>query len=577
MRKTTFAVAALAIAVVSQLSVLNGLRLPGGGVPDLVLVLVAAIAVVDGPLPGMVLGFAAGLCLDLAPPASQLIGQYALVFCLAGWAAGRLGGMVARSALRSAAVLAVVVVAAEALAAALGLALEPAEVTAAEVRVVLPATIAYDLLLTPFVLYLVYMASSVLTDGLGAPKPVGLLAVPEQARKRGRKRPHQPRLDPAAGRAGDGWVGSAPRGPLSQRAPVRRTPRLRPAGGVAGSAATLVHRPGVPVPTVSLRFASGRRGDGTIGNMVAGFGGQLRQRGRHPGQLGGASRFRPHGGELGGSAAGQPRHSPAPARGRKPIRFAGHRGNASLGSTLGHTSLGDLRFSTGSQALAVRRPAATPKLRFSAGSRAPAGWRPPTPKLRFSTGSQALAVRRPAATPKLRFSTGSQALAVRRPAATPKLRFSTGSHAPASKRPAAAPKFRRTQPQLRSAGATFGLVAGGVLDQSAFRVLRRQRAGTPRLRLGRSRRGSGVVGGSALAVSPAHPARLARPATPRFRLSPLARGNAGLMRKQPKFGYGRRSLLSVLSRSRIGGKWLARRRVGSRSGLTLIRRAGGTR
>ncbi len=77
----------------------------------------------------MVTGFAAGLCLDLAPPGSQLIGQYALVFCLAGWAAGRLSRAAGRSPLRALGLVAVVVAAAEALAAGLGLALEPAQVT----------------------------------------------------------------------------------------------------------------------------------------------------------------------------------------------------------------------------------------------------------------------------------------------------------------------------------------------------------------------------------------------------------------------------------------------------------------
>ncbi len=153
------------LGIVLQLTVLNGLRLPGGGVPDLVLVLVCALAMAEGPLAGLVIGFAAGLCLDLAPPGSALIGQYALVFCLAGWAAGRLSGAAGRSALRSVVLLAGVVAAAEVLAAALARVLEPAQVTVAEVRQVLPATIAYDLVLCPFVLYLVLLASALLRTG----------------------------------------------------------------------------------------------------------------------------------------------------------------------------------------------------------------------------------------------------------------------------------------------------------------------------------------------------------------------------------------------------------------------------
>ena len=36
----------------------------------------------------MITGFAAGLALDIAPPGSGYIGEYALVLCLVGWACG---------------------------------------------------------------------------------------------------------------------------------------------------------------------------------------------------------------------------------------------------------------------------------------------------------------------------------------------------------------------------------------------------------------------------------------------------------------------------------------------------------
>jgi hypothetical protein len=59
--------------------------------------------------------------------------------------------------------------------------------------------------------------------------------------------------------------------------------------------------------------------------------------------------------------------------------------------------------------------------------------------------------------------------------------------------------------------------------------------------------------------------------------SPL-RGPSLRIGKQPRFGYGRRSLLSFLTGRRVGGSWLARKRVGSRSGTWLIgKRTGGLR
>ena len=67
----------------------NRLPLPGGAAPDLVLLLVTAIAVCTSPLTGALTGFAGGLALDVAPPAIHYAGEYALVFCLAGYGAAR--------------------------------------------------------------------------------------------------------------------------------------------------------------------------------------------------------------------------------------------------------------------------------------------------------------------------------------------------------------------------------------------------------------------------------------------------------------------------------------------------------
>ena len=155
MRAAWLAVAALLVAIVIQVSVLNGLRLPGGGVPDLVLILVTALAIAGGPVSGMFIGFGAGLCLDVAPPGSEVVGQYALVFCLAGWAAGRLSPVASSSdrsssGVMSVGLLAFVVAAAETLTAALSVLLAPTAATLAEVRLVLPSTIGYDLILCPF-------------------------------------------------------------------------------------------------------------------------------------------------------------------------------------------------------------------------------------------------------------------------------------------------------------------------------------------------------------------------------------------------------------------------------------------
>lgn len=58
-------------------------------VPDLVLVLVVAWALLRGPVVGAVAGLAAGWLLDLVPPGSGLLGVQALTYAAAGLLAGR--------------------------------------------------------------------------------------------------------------------------------------------------------------------------------------------------------------------------------------------------------------------------------------------------------------------------------------------------------------------------------------------------------------------------------------------------------------------------------------------------------
>ncbi len=143
---------AVVLALLVQLTIVNGLALPGGGTPDLVLLCVVAIAMTGGPVYGVIVGFGAGLALDLAPPASQLVGQYALVLCLTGYLSGRL-----RFTLRHSAALALLAAAAmaalgEGLSAVLTLGLDTPEVTWATVRQVLPPSVLYDAVLGPLIL-----------------------------------------------------------------------------------------------------------------------------------------------------------------------------------------------------------------------------------------------------------------------------------------------------------------------------------------------------------------------------------------------------------------------------------------
>lgn len=80
--------ALVCVAVVAQVAVLDDVAI-NGVVPDLALVLVVVAAIDRGPTYAAVLGFAAGLLLDLAPPADHVVGRWALALVVVGYLAGR--------------------------------------------------------------------------------------------------------------------------------------------------------------------------------------------------------------------------------------------------------------------------------------------------------------------------------------------------------------------------------------------------------------------------------------------------------------------------------------------------------
>ena len=157
-RRIAFSAALLLLATLIQVTVLDNLRLPFGAGPDLVLVVVVALALTGGPVEGMLGGFCAGLALDVAPPATHLVGQYALVFCLVGYAAGRVGSHLDESAWVPIGVVALGSAAGELLFALTGMMFGNLDITWSAVGQVLPASVVYDVLLSPFVLYAVVRA-----------------------------------------------------------------------------------------------------------------------------------------------------------------------------------------------------------------------------------------------------------------------------------------------------------------------------------------------------------------------------------------------------------------------------------
>ncbi len=318
MKRKLVAATALTAVLLVQLTIVNGLALPGGATPDLVLLCVIAFGMIGGPAAGLIAGFCAGLALDLAPPASQLVGQYALVLCLVGYGAGRLRFTVRHSVLLALAAAAAMAALGEALAAGIALMLDTLDVNWAAVARVLPSSILLDIALSPLVLFgsvrlalalgitvgpaddspvpetggsaaPATVAARAATAGMGGVNVAGMAGMPRGGRRRPaggeslaaatgrwlvgdvaeaapaigavgwlggparsrRARREQARLTAmltgASPRKGAVWVGRRPPGlmPTAPLVPPSASglARLRPVGGVAGSAVA-VPRPG---------------------------------------------------------------------------------------------------------------------------------------------------------------------------------------------------------------------------------------------------------------------------------------------------------------------------------------------
>lgn len=315
MRAALISFVAIAVTVVFQLTVVDRIAFPGGSGPDLVLLVVAALALATGPMGGVLTGFWGGLALDVAPPGSHFVGEDALVFCLIGYLCGLLAEQSSgdgapdqgHTALFEILVTAVGAVCGETLLALLGVMLSDPRVTWPAITHVLPAAIGYDALLCPFVLY----------------------AVASALRLAGTR--HQAERVAWSGRPARTVMPGAGQGAVRQ-VTAASSPRLRLGDRAKGTAAL-----GAGSRSMARREPQIRRGLGAGRSPAAGMGaafagGQAKVRfgpRRHEGVLGGSL--------LGGSRAGNRGHLGMAGSGLTASRFNS--------STLGRSLLGGSVFS----------------------------------------------------------------------------------------------------------------------------------------------------------------------------------------------------------------------------------------
>jgi rod shape-determining protein MreD len=141
-------------AAILQVVVVNRLPLPGGH-PDLLVLVVVAIALASGPQRGAMFGFFAGFMADIIPPAGHIAGRLAFAYTIVGYAAGLLDDPEETSVFTTILVVAGGSAAAVLLYAGVGALLGDIRITASATAHSLVATVVYDVVLAPFVVPLV--------------------------------------------------------------------------------------------------------------------------------------------------------------------------------------------------------------------------------------------------------------------------------------------------------------------------------------------------------------------------------------------------------------------------------------
>lgn len=151
------AVLAVLVALVLQVSLFPYVAWEGV-VPNLCLLVVVAAALTVPAPEAMVLGFVAGLALDLVPPADHLAGRWALALTVVAFLAARLRQDVRPTALAVVGTVAASSFIGTSLYALSGILLQDPVMGVGDLLRVILVAVVWDVLLTPFVLPLLMRA-----------------------------------------------------------------------------------------------------------------------------------------------------------------------------------------------------------------------------------------------------------------------------------------------------------------------------------------------------------------------------------------------------------------------------------
>lgn len=149
-RRLILAVGAVLVFGLLQICAIDDISFPIGR-PDLPVLAVLALALTWGPAWGASVGFAAGLMLDLAPPADHAVGQLAFTYAIVGYAAGLLADGEERSVVATIVIVIVGCIGLVGIDVALGTVIGATGLGVSFVARLVIATVGYDVILAPFV------------------------------------------------------------------------------------------------------------------------------------------------------------------------------------------------------------------------------------------------------------------------------------------------------------------------------------------------------------------------------------------------------------------------------------------